>query len=230
VVLYGGDRDRPEGLSLMRKEAAPVPKVAVYNDEGSRIGEIDISDSVFGCEIKPGLMHEAIVMYRAGQRQGTVSTKTRSEVRGGGRKPWRQKGTGRARHGSIRSPLWKGGGTIFGPKDRDYGYKMPKKARREALRSALSAKVHDGELIVLDDLQFDKPKTKRMVAILESLNAMDKPLVVTGRNDPNVWLSVRNIPGAKAVEAESLNVLDVLGHSPVIMTRQAVGKTEGVLG
>ncbi|HEY8346867.1 MAG TPA: 50S ribosomal protein L4 [Symbiobacteriaceae bacterium] len=206
-----------------------MPKVAVYNKEGATVGEITLSDAVFGAEVNVGLMHEAVQMYLANQRQGTADTKTRAEVSGGGRKPWRQKGTGRARQGSIRAPHWRHGGIVFGPHPRDYGWRMPKKARRAALRSALSAKVAAGDLIVLDELQMEKPKTKEIVALLKNLNASSKAFIVTADYDPVVYLSARNIPGVNVNEARNLNVYDVLNAGKLVMTRDAVAKVEEVL-
>src|SRR5690606_23319368 len=154
---------------------------SVYNMKGETVGEIDLKDEVFGAPVREALMHQAVVRHLANARQGTVSTKTRAEVSGGGRKPWRQKGTGRARHGSIRSPIWVGGGTVFGPKPRDYRQKLPKKARRAALRSALSSKVASGDFVVLDALHLDAPKTKEMAEVLTNLKAAgEKALFVTG--------------------------------------------------
>src|SRR5690554_844528 len=164
---------------------ATMPKVSVYNLEGQAVGEMELSDTVFGAAINEALLHEAVVMHLHNQRQGTAATKSRGAVRGGGRKPWRQKGTGRARHGSIRSPIWVGGGVTFGPTPRDYSYRLPKKARRAALKSALSAKVQAGNLVVLDKLAVDSPKTKVMAAMFEAL-AVDKPLVVTAEWDVNL--------------------------------------------
>ena len=207
-----------------------MPKVSVYNQEGQPVGEIELSDTVFGAEVNEALLHQAVVMYLANQRQGTASTKTRGEVRGGGRKPWRQKGLGRARHGSIRSPIWVGGGVVFGPKPRDYRQAMPKKARRAALRSALSAKVRDGALIVLDDLKLAQPKTKEMAGVLKRLGADRKPLIVLGERDPNVELSARNLPGAGTAQAADINVYQVLAHDPLVLTRAAVAKLEEALG
>lgn len=208
-----------------------MPKVAVLNQDGAEVGEIELSDAVFGAPVNQSLMHQAVVRYQANQRQGTVSTKTRAEVAGGGRKPWRQKGLGRARHGSIRSPIWVGGGVTFGPKPRDFGQKMPKKARRAALRSALSGKVASGEFIVLDSLSLEQPKTRQIVELLDKLNAAGKrALVVTEDTDRNVVLSSRNIPGVATARASDLNVYDVLVNEKVIATKDAVAKIEEVLG
>lgn len=208
-----------------------MPKVAVYNTKGEQVGDLELSDAVFGVEVNEALVHQAVVRYLANQRQGTVSTKTRGEVSGGGRKPWRQKGTGRARQGSIRAPQWVGGGTVFGPKPRDYRQAMPKKARRAALRSALSGKVASGELLVLDELKLEQPKTKQVVEVLEKLSAGDTTaLFVTGDLDRNVVLSTRNIPGVGATRASDLNVYDVVAHGRLIATRDAIAKIEEALG
>jgi len=205
-----------------------MPKVALYNREGSQIGEIQLNDEIFGIEPNESVVHEAVLVQQANLRRGTSSTKSRGEVRGGGRKPWRQKGTGRARVGTIRSPLWRGGAIIFGPKPRDYSYSIPKKKRRLALKSVLSAKVLDGELIVVDELSFEQPKTKEMVKVLDALNA-SKALVVTAEPDENVNKSARNIPGVTPLVATGLNVYDLLTHDKLILTKDAVAKVEEVL-
>lgn len=208
-----------------------MPRVAVYNIEGEQVGEIELKDEIFGLPAKEGLIHQAVVRHLANQRQGTVKTKTRGEVSGGGRKPWRQKGTGRARHGSIRSPIWVGGGTVFGPQPRDYRQAMPKKARRAALRSALSGKVSAGELVVLESLEFSEPKTRRMAEVLKNLKASGRSaLFVTPEADRNVVLSARNLPGVAAARASDLNVYEVLAHEKVFITKDAVAKIEEVLG
>ncbi|MFS8571623.1 MAG: 50S ribosomal protein L4 [Clostridia bacterium] len=208
-----------------------MPKVAVYNMKGEQVGDLELSETVFGAPVNEGLVHQAVVRYLANQRQGTASTKTRGEVSGGGRKPWRQRGTGRARQGSIRAPQWVGGGTVFGPKPRDYRQAMPKKARRAALRSALSSKVASGELLVLDELTFEEPKTKKMVEVLQNLKAAGaSALVVTGELDRNVILSARNIPGVGTTRAGDLNVYDVVAHARLIATKDAIAKIEEVLG
>lgn len=206
-----------------------MPKVALYNQSGSQVGEIELADSVFGIEPNSAVLFDAIVMQQASQRQGTHDVKNRSEVRGGGRKPWRQKGTGRARQGSIRSPQWKGGGVVFGPTPRKYGYKLNRKVRRLALKSALSTKVQNNELLVLEALNFTAPKTKEMTAVLSSLKVDRKVLIVTSEYDQNVALSSRNIPGAKIVDAAGINVLDLVAHDKVIVTKEAVAKVEEVL-
>lgn len=206
-----------------------MPKVALYNMEGKQIGDIELNEAIFGAKINEALMHQVVVNQLANRRQGTAATKTRSFVRGGGRKPWRQKGTGRARVGSIRSPLWVGGGVTFGPAPRNYSYRIPKKARRQALKSALSAKVRDGNLIVLDQLTIEQPKTKLMVNVLKALNAEKKPLIVIGDWDTNIELATRNIPKALLLKSSGLNVYDVLNHDQVIFTKDALTKLEEVL-
>ncbi|MDA1478155.1 50S ribosomal protein L4 [Bacillus changyiensis] len=206
-----------------------MPKVALYNQNGSTTGDIELNDSVFGIEPNESVVFDAILMQRASLRQGTHKVKNRSEVRGGGRKPWRQKGTGRARQGSIRSPQWRGGGIVFGPTPRSYSYKLPKKVRRLAIKSALSSKVTENNLIVLEDLTFDAVKTKEMVAILKGLSIEKKALIVTADENETVALSARNIPGVTVVEANGVNVLDVVAHDKLVMTKAAVEKVEEVL-
>ncbi|TLS48346.1 50S ribosomal protein L4 [Paenibacillus antri] len=205
-----------------------MPKVALYNASGAQVGEVELADTVFGVEPNKYVMHDAVLLQQASLRAGTHKTKGRSEVRGGGRKPWKQKGTGRARQGSIRSPQWKGGGIVFGPTPRSYGFKLPKKVRRLALKSALSSKVIDNEIIVLDALSIAAPKTKEIKAILNNLKIDRKALVVTAEYDDNVALSVRNLPNAKFVSAEGINVLDVLGYDKLIITKDAAKKVEEV--
>jgi large subunit ribosomal protein L4 len=205
-----------------------MPKVALYNVSGAQVGEIELADTVFGVEPNTHVLHDAVLLQQASLRAGTHKTKGRSEVRGGGRKPWKQKGTGRARQGSIRSPQWKGGGIVFGPTPRSYGFKLPKKVRRLAIKSALSAKVIDQDIIVLDALAFAAPKTKEILALLNNLKVDRKALVVTAEYDNNVALSVRNLPNAKFVSAEGINVLDVLGYDKLIITKDAAKKVEEV--
>jgi large subunit ribosomal protein L4 len=205
-----------------------MPKVAVYNVSGSQVGEVELADSVFGIEPHSHVLNEAVLMQRASLRLGTHKVKGRSEVRGGGRKPWKQKGTGRARQGSIRAPQWKGGGVVFGPTPRSYSYKLPKKVRRLAIKSALSSKVIGNEIIVLDQLQLSQPKTKDFAAILSNLKVDRKALVVTAGYEENVALSARNIPGVKFVVAEGINVLDVMVYDKLIITKDAVQKVEEV--
>lgn len=205
-----------------------MPKVPVYNVAGEQVGEIELSDTIFGITPNQHVMHEAVVMQLASQRRGTHDVKNRSEVRGGGRKPWRQKGTGRARQGSIRAPQWVGGGTVFGPTPRSYAYKLPKKVRRLALKSALSSKVNANSIIVLDELNLSVPKTKEMVKILANVNAAKKALIVGLDTQGNVALSARNIPGVKYVNATGINVYDLLYHDSLVITKDAVAKVEEV--
>ena len=179
-----------------------MANVAVYNMDGKEVGTIDLKDEVFGVEVNEHVVHMAVVQYLANQRQGTQSTKTRAEVRGGGRKPWRQKGTGRARQGSTRSPQWTGGGVVFAPKPRDYSFKLNKKVKRLALQSALTSKVNDNKIIVLDDLKLDAIKTKDMVKVLGNINA-EKALIVMDGSNTNVMLSARNIPDVKTASYSS---------------------------
>ncbi|OTA42247.1 MAG: 50S ribosomal protein L4 [Symbiobacterium thermophilum] len=207
-----------------------MPKVAVYNKEGATVGEITLSDAVFGAEVNPGLLHEVVQMYLANKRQGTADTKTRGEVSGGGRKPWRQKGTGRARQGSIRAPQWRKGGVVFGPHPREYGWSMPKKARRAALRQALSAKVKNGELIVVDKFELEAPKTKEVVNLLKNLKVEGSAFIVTAQEDVNIYKSARNIPGVRVNAARNLNAYDVLAAGKLVFTQDAVAKVEEVLG
>lgn len=205
-----------------------MPKVSLYNVSGAQVGEIELADTVFGIQPHVHAMHEAVLLQQAAVRQGTHKVKGRSEVRGGGRKPWKQKGTGRARQGSIRAPQWKGGGIVFGPTPRKYGFKLPKKVRRLAIKSALSSKVLDNQIIVLDQLTLNTPKTKEFVAILNNLKVDRKVLVVTPSYDDNVALSARNIPGVKFVAADGINVLDVMIYDQLIITKEAVQKVEEV--
>ncbi|MBM7646860.1 large subunit ribosomal protein L4 [Scopulibacillus daqui] len=207
-----------------------MPKLAVLDQKGTEVGNIELADSVFGIEPNEHVLYQAIVMQQASLRQGTHSTKNRSAVRGGGRKPWRQKGTGRARQGSIRSPQWVGGGVVFGPTPRSYSYKLPKKVRRLAIKSALSSKVKDNEMIVLNELTMDAPKTKEFANILKNLSADHKALVVTGDFDETVAVSARNIPGVLVLTANEVNVLDVVNHDKLILTQDAARKLEEVLG
>ena len=207
-----------------------MPRVAVYNTEGKQVGEIDLKDEIFGAEVNQPLLHQAVQVYLANQRQGTQSAKTRAEVRGGGRKPWRQKGTGRARHGSIRSPQWTGGGVVFAPKPRDYSQKLSKKMRRQAMLSALSSKAANNEIKVLDSLVMDRPKTAFISAMLKNLNVDKKALIVVKGGDEMVARSARNIPGVKTAFAGSLNVYDILKYDTFLITRDAVQEVEEVYG
>ncbi|MCG7335357.1 50S ribosomal protein L4 [Sporosarcina sp. ACRSM] len=207
-----------------------MPKVSVLNQTGSSVGEIELNEAIFGIEPNEAVLFEALVQQRASLRQGNHKVKTRAEVAGGGRKPWRQKGTGRARQGSIRSPQWRGGGTVFGPTPRSYSYKLPKKVRRLALLSALSTKVRDEEIIVVEGLTFDAPKTKEFVKVLSNLSVDKKALIVTADLDETVALSARNIPGVSVVTANGINVLDIVAHDKLVITKAAVEKVEEVLG
>ncbi|MFC4811536.1 50S ribosomal protein L4 [Paenibacillus sp. GCM10023250] len=206
-----------------------MPKVALYSVNGSQVGEIELSEAVFGIEPNVHVVHSAVLLQQAAERRGTHKTKGRSEVRGGGRKPWKQKGTGRARQGSIRAPQWVGGGTVFGPTPRSYSFKLPKKVRRLAIKSALSSKVIDNEIIVLDQLAFAQPKTKEFATILNNLKVARKALVVTANYEDNVALSARNIPNVKFVAADGINVLDVVKYDQLIITKEAVEKVQEVL-
>jgi large subunit ribosomal protein L4 len=205
-----------------------MPKVAVYNIAGEQVGDIELSETVFGITPNAHVLHEAVVMQQASLRRGTHDVKGRSEVRGGGRKPWKQKGTGRARQGSIRSPQWVGGGTVFGPTPRSYAYKLPKKVRRLALKSALSSKVIANEIIVIDALNLGAPKTKDMVKLLNNLKVGKKALIVSQEQDNNLVLSARNIQGVKVVDATGINVLDIVHHDALVITKDAVAKVEEV--
>ena len=204
-----------------------MANTAVYNMEGSKVGEMELSDAIFGIEVKPHLIHKAVVWHLANLRQGTQKAKGRSEVSGGGRKPWRQKGTGHARQGSIRAAQWKGGGVIFPPSPRDYYTKINRKEKRIALKSALTQKLADENLIVLDSLKFDGIKTKDMAKVLANLSA-EKALVVLPETDKNVVLSARNIPNVKTVNADLLSTYDVMKYSKLIVTQDAVRKIEEV--
>ncbi|MGI6433825.1 MAG: 50S ribosomal protein L4 [Syntrophomonadaceae bacterium] len=205
-----------------------MPKVAIYNMSGAQIGELEISDEVFGITPNQAVLHQFIKMQLNNRRVGTASTKTRAEVRGGGRKPWRQKGTGRARVGSSRNPLWRTGGIAFGPRPRDYSYVLPRKVRRLAMRSALSSKVLDNNLIVLDELKFDLPKTKAMLQTLDSLQVDKKTLVVIADADENVIKSARNIPGVKPLAVDYMNVYDLMNYDVLLITKDAVARVEEV--
>ena len=204
-----------------------MANVTVYNMEGKEVGTIELNDAVFGVEINEHLVHMAVVNQLANNRQGTQKAKTRSEVSGGGRKPWRQKGTGHARQGSTRAPQWTGGGMVFVPVPRDYSFKMNKKEKRAALKSALTSRVQANKLIVLDQLSMDAPKTKAMQNVLNSLN-VNKALVVTKENDANVVLSARNIPDVKTALVNTINVYDVMKYNTVVLTKDAVAAIEEV--
>lgn len=204
-----------------------MASISVYNMEGKETGKMELNDSIFAAPVNEHLVHRAVVLQLANKRQGTQKAKTRSEVRGGGRKPWRQKGTGHARQGSIRAPQWKGGGVVFAPVPRDYSFKMNKKEKVAALKSALSAKVSEDKLIVVEGMELDAPKTKTMQTLLDSLE-MKKALVVVDAEGKNVTLSVRNIPTARGVFANSINVYDILKYDNVILSKSAVAAIEEV--
>ncbi|WP_249872541.1 50S ribosomal protein L4 [Oceanobacillus saliphilus] len=206
-----------------------MPKVALLKQDGSNAGDIELNDSVFGIEPNTHVLHEAVLMQRASLRQGNHAVKNRSEVRGGGRKPWRQKGTGRARQGSIRSPQWVGGGVVFGPTPRSYSYKLPKKVRRLALKSALSSKVKEDSLLVLDNIVIDAPKTKEVIKMLDALNVDTKVLIVTAEKDEAVIRSANNLQSVKVLTVEGLNVLDLLTHDKLIISKDAAEKAGEVL-
>lgn len=206
-----------------------MPKVAVYNIDRQQVGDIELNDNVFGVEVNGGLLHQAVVMQLASQRLGTHATKTRAFVRGGGRKPWKQKGTGRARSGSRRSPLWVGGGTVFGPHPRSYAFSMPRKQRRLAIKCALSDKVQEDSLFVLDALDFEAPKTKQVVKLLQTFEIDNKALIITAEEAENVERSSRNIPGVKAINTTGLNVYDILNHDKLFVTKDAIARIEEVL-
>lgn len=195
-------------------------KLAVLNQEGKVNGEVSLPESIFSYPIKKQILYEAVVNYLANQRQGTASTKTRGEVSGSNRKPWRQKGTGRARVGSIRSPLWRKGGTIFGPKPRDYSYEIPKQVKRNALKSALALRYKEKKLLLVDDLSFRQSKTKEAVQLLKQLQ-VDSALVVDLADNRNLFLAMRNLPQAKAVDARSLNVYDILKYKWLVISQRA---------
>ncbi len=205
-----------------------MPKLALYNMEGSNIGEIEVSDAVFAQEVNKVALHQVVVNYLANQRQGTQSTKTRSEVRGGGIKPWRQKGTGRARQGSIRATQWIKGGIALGPKPRDYSYSVNKKLKKVAMISALSAKCADNEIIVVDNLTLEEIKTKKMAEILKNLKVESKALIVTNEKNDNVVKSAKNIKGVATTFMGSLNVYDILYHDVMVVTKDAISKIEEV--
>lgn len=205
-----------------------MPKVSVYNVKGETVGNIELNDNVFGIEVNEGAVHLAVVNQLANRRQGTQSTKTKSEVRGGGRKPWRQKGTGRARQGSIRSAQWIKGGIVLGPKPRSYRYTLPKKLKRLALKSALSSKVSGNDMLVLDVLNFDAIKTKQMVGVLNNLKVDSSALIILDGKNENVEKSARNIPGVKTAFVNTINVFDILKYDKFIITKDAVSKVEEV--
>ncbi len=204
-----------------------MANVAVYNMEGKEVDKIELNDSVFGVEINEHLVHMAVLQQLANKRQGTQKAKTRSEVRGGGRKPWRQKGTGHARQGSTRSPQWTGGGVVFAPTPRDYSFKLNKKEKRAALKSALTSRVVENKFVVVDELKLDEIKTKKFVEVLKNLN-VEKALVVLNDMDEKVIASAANIPTVKTTQTNELNVFDVLKYDTVVVTKAAVATIEEV--
>ena len=204
-----------------------MASVSVYNMEGKEVGTMELSDAVFGVDVNEHLVHMAVVAQLANKRQGTQKAKTRSEVSGGGRKPWRQKGTGHARQGSIRAPQWKGGGVVFAPKPRDYSFKLNKKEKRAALKSVLTSRVQENKFIVLDELKLDEIKTKKFVEVMKNLN-IEKALVVLNENDQNVIKSAANIPTVKTALTNTINVFDILKYNTLIVTKAAVESIEEV--
>lgn len=207
-----------------------MPTVKKYNMSGAEVGTVELNDAVFGVEVNAAVMHLAVVRQLANERLGTHATKTRAMVRGGGRKPWRQKGTGRARAGSSRSPIWVGGGTTFGPQPRSYYKAMPRKARRLAVKSALSDKVNNNELYVIDQLTLAAPKTKEVLNVLNNFNVGDAKVLFLTDGDKNVELSARNIQGVKALPWENMNIFDLLHHDKLFIAEGAIAKIEEVLG
>lgn len=205
-----------------------MANVTVYNMNGQQVGEVELNEAIFSVEVKENLVHAAVVAHLANRRQGTQSAKTRAEVRGGGRKPWKQKGTGRARQGSIRSPQWTGGGVVFAPKPRDYSVKLNRKEKRIALKSVLTTRVNESKFIVLDELNLSEIKTKAMKNVLGALN-LSKALVVTeGEASKNVMLSARNIQGIKTAAVNNINVYDILKYDTFVVTKEALAKIEEV--
>jgi large subunit ribosomal protein L4 len=206
-----------------------MPKVKVYNQEGKSVGNVTLSDTVFGVEPNQQVLYDVVKAQRAAMRQGTHKVKTRSEVRGGGRKPWRQKGTGRARQGSIRSPQWKGGGIVFGPSPRDYSFKVNRKVRRLALKSALSLKVQNDKFIILDQLVLDEAKTKAMIAVINSLSLEGKVMIVLPELNETILLAARNIPGVSVTTVEQASVYELMNARSVLTTKEGIKKYEEVL-
>ena len=205
-----------------------MANVSVYNMEGSEVGKMDLNDKVFAVNVNEHLIHMAVTLQLANKRQGTQKAKTRSEVRGGGKKPWKQKGTGHARQGSIRAPQWKGGGVVFAPVPRNYSFKMNKKEKANAMKSALTSRVNDEKFLVMDSLKFDEIKTKKMVSVLDALKVKKALVILDGEDNANVALSARNIEGVKAITTNTINVYDILKYETVIITKSAVSKIEEV--
>ena len=206
-----------------------MPTVELFKQDGSTAGEVVLNDELFGIEPNNNVVFDVVTNQQASLRQGTHAVKNRSAVRGGGKKPWRQKGTGRARAGSSRSPIWRGGGVVFGPTPRSYGYKVPRKSRRLAIKSVLSQKVLDNELIVVDKLELDSPKTKAFRAILSNLEVDKKVLLVLENTNENIFKSARNISNVKVVSSDNVSVLDVVAHDYLLVTQTALNELEGAL-
>ncbi|MGX5377666.1 50S ribosomal protein L4 [Ligilactobacillus sp. LYQ135] len=206
-----------------------MPKVTLFKQDGSKNGDVALSETVFGIEPNNSVIFDAVLMQRASLRQGTHAVKNRSAVRGGGKKPWRQKGTGRARQGSIRSPQWVGGGTVFGPTPRSYAYKLPRKVRRLAIKSVLSQKVLDESLVVVDELKFEQPRTKAFAEVLSNLDVNSKVLVVLEDDNTNAKLAARNLENVTVIPAKGLNVLDVINNDKMVITKGALSQVEEVL-
>ena len=205
-----------------------MANVSVYNMEGSEVSKMDLNDKVFAVNVNEHLIHMAVTLQLANKRQGTQKAKTRSEVRGGGKKPWKQKGTGHARQGSIRAPQWKGGGVVFAPVPRDYSFKMNKKEKANAMKSALTSRVNEEKFLVMESLKFDESKTKKMVSVLDALKVKKALVILDGEDNANVALSARNIEGVKAITTNTINVYDILKYETVIITKSAVSKIEEV--
>lgn len=203
--------------------------LSVHNIKGENIGEVSLKDSIFNTKVNKYLVHQAVKRYLANRRRGTASTKNRSEVRGGGAKPWKQKGTGRARAGTNSSPIWVGGGIVFGPTPRDYSFSLPKKMKVAALKSALSDKLENKEIIIIDKLSLKENKTSKMVEILKNLQAFKKPLIITEKEDNIIALSVRNIKGVQVLPVSKINTYDLINHKKIIITKKALKKIEEVL-
>ena len=203
--------------------------LSVHNIKGENIGEVSLRDDIFNTKVNKYLVHQAVKRYLANRRRGTASTKNRSEVRGGGAKPWKQKGTGRARAGTNSSPIWVGGGIVFGPAPRDYSFSLPKKMKVAALKSALSDKLENKEIIIIDKLSLEENKTSKMVEILKNLQAFKKPLIITEKEDNIIALSVRNIKGAQVLPVSKINTYDLINHEKIIITKKALKRIEEVL-
>jgi large subunit ribosomal protein L4 len=211
----------------LKKGGNKMPTVGVFNKEGNKVADMELNESIFATEVNEYALHQVVVALLANKRQGTQSTKTRSEVRGGGIKPWRQKGTGRARQGSIRAPQWIKGGIVFAPKPRDYRVSVPKSMRKVAMKSALTSKVQENQMIVLESLNFEAPKTKNMIEVLKALKA-NKALIITAESNEVVYKSARNIQGISIIPANNINVYDLLKYEKLIITKDAVSKIEEV--